>query len=568
MQHTSVCVPVQHDAFLLIIISPLSANILKWLPSQDAMAGDSLDSTRTAPPALSAYNMQSEPGPANTTEPLFMPPAGPSSDPNLTQASPSFIPQNIMLQNLPSSETAAFRDSQPPPIRPPTGLAAVRQLAGRPRPHEALVPVTPRPTQHVSNHQSIPQIQYCIPEQHHALASQNTGHSAGATLQNPPIAVFAGLMGKSLQLERQVFIHSCPEVRELLYLLKTFPSPLGRILERTLQHDPSTLRIACSNEPRDSMSDSLWCSALSGFQELGLLSEAMEKRLTPARCTGTLGDLVVRLGVPVERDFYILYIYAEVCAHLDQVSESDMLFNQSALTSPPRPVPNSEVPVHAHHSRAEEHSNAPIPALIDSVLFKRNVASTLASIRYLDDHYLADGHLLHTLSLGIFKASYTHARQVLLIDNITKGLGIKLGSTTDVNLREAHTVEDGVRICRQDVLHWAGDNPRTHGNNRKRVILARVVYDELQSRSKDLDDGMLELSMDRRTKEMMLSRDLEVMFAPTVLDQAGHLTDAERRVSTLQNKTLDLWLEEYAALPRVKTAQNDLRNRAVPYVKN
>ena len=98
--------------------------------------------------------------------------------------------------------------------------------------------------------------------------------------------------------------------------------------------------------------------------------------------------------------------------------------------------------------------------------------------------------------------------------------------------------------------------------------MARVVYDELQSRSKDLDDGMLELSMDRRTKEMMLSRDLEVMFAPTVLDQAGHLTDAERRVSTLQNKTLDLWLEEYAALPRVKTAQNDLRNRAVPYVKN
>ena len=180
MQHTSVCVPVQHDAFLLIIISPLSANILKWLPSQDAMAGDSLDSTRTAPPALSAYNMQSEPGPANTTEPLFMPPAGPSSDPNLTQASPSFIPQNIMLQNLPSSKTAAFCDSQPPPIRPHTGLAAVRQLAGRPRPHEALVPVTPRPTQHVSNHKSIPQIQYCIPEQHHALASQNTSHGAGA----------------------------------------------------------------------------------------------------------------------------------------------------------------------------------------------------------------------------------------------------------------------------------------------------------------------------------------------------------------------------------------------------
>jgi hypothetical protein len=387
-------------------------------------------------------------------------------------------------------------------------------------------------------------------------------------LQNPPIAVFAGLMGKALQLERQVFIHSCPQVQELLHLLKTFTSPLGRILERTLQHDPSTLRIACSNEPRESMSDSLWCSALSGFQELGLLSEAMEKRLTPARCTGPLGDLVVRLGVPVERDFYILYIYAEVCAHLDQVSESDILFDQSALTSPPRPVPDNEAPVHAHHSHAEAHSNTPIPALIDPVLFKRNVASTLASVRYLDDHYLADGHLLHTLSLGIFKASYTHARQVLIIDEITKGLGIKLGSTTDANLREAHTTEEGIRICRQDVLYWAGDNPRTHGNNRKRVILARVVYDELQSRSKDLDNGLLEMSMDRRTKERTLSRDLEVMFAPTVLDQAGHLTDAERRVSTLQNKTLDLLLQEYAALPRVKTAQNDLRNRAVPYVKN
>ena len=511
------------------------------------MAGDRLDSTRTAPLALSAYNMQSEPGPANATEPLFMPPSfDPTIEPlNLTQASPSFIPQ-------------------PPPIWPPTGLAAIRQLAGRPRPHGALVPVTPRPTQHVSNRHSRPHIS----EQQHILASQNTSHGAGATLQNPPIAVFAGLMGKPLQLERQVFIHSCPQVQELLRLLKTFPSPLGRILERTLQHDPSTLRIACSNEPRDSMSDSLWCSALSGFQELGLLSEAMEKQLTPARCTGTLGDLVVGLGVPVERDFYILYIYAEVCAHLDQVSESDVLFNQSALTSPPRPVPNNEAPVHAPHSRAEGHSNAPIPALIEPVLFKRNVASTLASIRYLDDHYLADGHLLHTLSLGIFKASYTHVRQVLLIDEITKGLGIKLGSTTDANLREAHTVEEGVRICRQDVLHWAGDNPRTHGNNRKRVILARVVYDELELRSKDLDDGMLELSMDRRTKERMLSRDLEVMFTPTVLDQAGHLTDAERRVSTLQNKTLDLWLEEYAALPRVKTAQNDLRNRAVPYVKN
>jgi hypothetical protein len=119
-----------------------------------------------------------------------------------------------------------------------------------------------------------------------------------------------------------------------------------------------------------------------------------------------------------------------------------------------------------------------------------------------------------------------------------------------------------------DVLYWAGDNPRTHGNNRKRVILARVVYDELQSRSKDLDNGLLEMLMDQRTKERTLSRDLEVTFAPTVLDQAGHLTDAERRVPTLQNKTLDLLLQEYATLPRVKTAQNNLRNRAVPYVKN
>ncbi|KIM72389.1 hypothetical protein PILCRDRAFT_16182 [Piloderma croceum F 1598] len=90
------------------------ANILKLLPSQDGMAGDGLDSTRTVPLALSAYNMQSEPGPANTTEPLFMPPSfDPTIEPlNLTQPSPSFIPQrSIMLHNLSSSETAALHDS-------------------------------------------------------------------------------------------------------------------------------------------------------------------------------------------------------------------------------------------------------------------------------------------------------------------------------------------------------------------------------------------------------------------------------------------------------------------------
>ena len=207
--------------------------------------------------------------------------------------------------------------------------------------------------------------------------------------------------------------------------------------------------------------------------------------------------------------------------------------------------------------------HTPIPAVFELDQFKKNVAGTLACLNHLDQTFLPEGHLLHTLSLGIFKASYTHARRVLIIDKVTSSLGLKLGSTTAANLRETRTVMLGVRISRLDVLEWAGDNPGTHDNNRKRVVLARAVYDELQIR---LNDESLRLASDQREKEESLARDLEIMFSPDLLDSGSMLTDGERRVSTMQNRTLDQALSDFSKLPRVKRAEKDLRNRAVTYI--
>jgi hypothetical protein len=252
----------------------------------------------------SGSNNHSSFGTTNTSEPLFIPSPPEKSSRNSPPSPPPRSPQPL-LQDLPSNDTQTHLEPAYHPdsyLRPGIGLAALRNFSRRGH-GPALVPVVSSPEEairHQATPHTLPQIQGLTNMPSHNMAP-------------PPVSVFAGIVGKPAYLERVVLIHSFPQVRELLDVLQALP---GRILRRTLNSDPKSLRVAQSNEPQEMLTDSLWSSALTGFEELGLLSDSWMVQMSPSVRNAQIDDQMVRLGIPPDRELYVLYIYPEACVSL------------------------------------------------------------------------------------------------------------------------------------------------------------------------------------------------------------------------------------------------------------
>lgn len=138
---------------------------------------------------------------------------------------------------------------------------------------------------------------------------------SAADAGQPCVAVFASIGGSPILLEPALGITSCPSLRQLQEAFQTLSSPLARLMQsKQIQHYcMDGWRVGISNEPREVGPSGLpWCSALAGFREQGLMRDVFERPLSPAFVSEQLVALLNRVGVPSDREVYVIYIYPEV----------------------------------------------------------------------------------------------------------------------------------------------------------------------------------------------------------------------------------------------------------------
>lgn len=178
------------------------------------------------------------------------------------------------------------------------GLDFIQSLVGVIGPGR-LVPITPprQPPTHAS------------PPSQSALA-----HTQAMDIET--VIVLGGIDGAAPTIATNVHVPFNPDVGMLLTALQAHPSALGSRLSHTLGIDRSGhLMFGVSNQARE-VSDPNWCSVLSGFQELGKLTEVWFHRVRSATMNSHLEEVLSALSITNigGLKIYVIYVYmAEVC---------------------------------------------------------------------------------------------------------------------------------------------------------------------------------------------------------------------------------------------------------------